>query len=330
MSNTGNKFKIGVLVLLSGVLLIVGLLLLGIGKYFKQSYPFMTVVEGSVQGLEKGAPVKYKGVTIGQVDSVKISKTDENILIYMNFDPDSFERGGRKILNQEGGSKIFEQKIGEQAEKGLRCQLQYQGITGNLYVELSYYDKTKYPMKEYSLPEDHPPFLPSVSYVSVGTIMTNTQDILDKIAKVDFEKISGELESFLGEANAIIRSEKLRSAMNNIETTSKNVSEISTVMKDNFTDHNVKDLLAKFSSSLNDLSKAINEISALASEAKKEMVAANMPETSRSVRELITSGQNTLQDLRELMDAASALINYVEQHPNSLLRGKSDKPVVAP
>lgn len=330
MSNTGNKFKIGVLVLLSGVLLIVGLMLLGIGKYFKKSYPFMTVVEGSVQGLEKGAPVKYKGVTIGQVDSVKISKADENILIYMNFDPDAFERGGRKILAQQGGSKIFEQKIGEQAENGMRCQLQYQGITGNLYVELSYYDKNKYPLKEYPLPEDHPPYLPSVSYVSVGTIMTNTQDILEKIAKVDFEKISNDLESFLSEANTLIKSEKIHAAMNDLESTSRNIKEISGVLKENFTDHNVKDLLTKFGNSLNDLSKAINEISSLASEAKKEMIAANMPETSRSVRELITSGQNTLQDLRELMDAASSLINYVEQHPNSLLRGKSDKPVVAP
>lgn len=65
MSNVGNKYKVGVLVIIAFTLLLLSLLSLGVVKYFRKTFEFYTIVESSVQGLEKGAKVKIKGVPVG-------------------------------------------------------------------------------------------------------------------------------------------------------------------------------------------------------------------------------------------------------------------------
>ncbi|HPN85127.1 MAG TPA: MlaD family protein, partial [Victivallales bacterium] len=65
---------------------VISLISLGMLKYFRESYEFFTIVESSVQGLEKGAKVKLKGVTIGQVSKIQLA-SDRSVHIYMSFDP---------------------------------------------------------------------------------------------------------------------------------------------------------------------------------------------------------------------------------------------------
>ena len=78
MSNKGNKYKVGILVFISFLALILSLLSLGITKYFRKTYAFMTVVNTSVQGLERGAKVKFKGVTVGQVKQIQLDSESKN------------------------------------------------------------------------------------------------------------------------------------------------------------------------------------------------------------------------------------------------------------
>src|SRR5438477_10217476 len=70
MSAQAHYFKIG-LFMLSGITLVVlAVIILGAGALFKKKFMMETYFDESVQGLSVGAPLKYRGVTIGRVEHI--------------------------------------------------------------------------------------------------------------------------------------------------------------------------------------------------------------------------------------------------------------------
>jgi ABC-type transporter Mla subunit MlaD len=292
MSNKGSKYKVGVLVLVSFFALIVTLLSLGITKYFRKTFDFMTVVESSVQGLEKGAKVKLKGVTIGQVTKIQLDtrSNNNNIFIIMAFDPKAFAQSSAPTTPTssfiQDNKLAFIQELQENIKKGLRCQLQYQGITGNQYIEISYHDPKKAPIKDIKLFPNHPPYLPSIETVSVTNILSEAQDIVTKIAKIDFDKMSGKINDFLDGANKLINDKDNQKIVANLKNISKNLKLLTERLNKTLDEKNMNKFTSKFN--------------------------------------------QTIMNINEMVIAAKLLITYLEENPESLLRGKPQRPVVKP
>ena len=205
MSNKGNKYKVGLLTIISVILLLVVLVSLGILSTFKTHYKFITIVHSSVQGLEKGAKVKYKGVMIGKVTDIKINADGGDIIIYMEMDPKAIESQISKAAKEKkfGDDKqeLFKKFLTAKVEKGLRCQLRYGGITGDLYIEIGIYDPEKYPLKDYKFPNENYAYLPSVPPVLIENIMGTFQEALEKIASIDVNKIVADIDRTINNAN---------------------------------------------------------------------------------------------------------------------------------
>ena len=70
MSKQANKTVIGIFVVVAIVLVVAAVLILGSGKFFKQTLKAVCYFEGSVGGLNIGAPVVFRGVRIGSVTDV--------------------------------------------------------------------------------------------------------------------------------------------------------------------------------------------------------------------------------------------------------------------
>src|SRR5690606_8923034 len=74
MSTSANYFKIGVFVLGGLVTACVILLLLGLGRTLQKPLLIETYLDQSVQGLEIGSQVKYRGVHLGTVHEIGFSR----------------------------------------------------------------------------------------------------------------------------------------------------------------------------------------------------------------------------------------------------------------
>ncbi len=74
MSKQANKTKIGIFVLGAMALLVIAIVVLGSGKLFRKTFKAVCFFEGSVGGLDAGAPVVFDGVRIGSV-------TDKRLLL---------------------------------------------------------------------------------------------------------------------------------------------------------------------------------------------------------------------------------------------------------
>ena len=289
------------LAIVSVILLIIVLGVLGILNSFKEKFRFMTVVPTSVQGLEKGAAVKFKGVAIGKVDDIQIAADGGNVLIYMEMNAQAVaERISqtKKIMDGDGDGDIdedgdvdgdddedaFEAFLETRIEHGARCQLRYGGITGNLYIEIGLYDPEKFPIVKYPLPEDHPPYVPSVPPVLIENIMETLQDALEQIADIEINKMMKNFDETIDNVN-------------------KTLSEI---------DKGIKD------AKIGELSKSMRDF------------LATSEKTMNEVGQLRKSIEISLQNANDVMGSAKNLIEYLEEHPSSIIHGRKDSPVVEP
>ena len=199
MAKKGNKYAIGALALAAIVILIMGLLSLGIMNYFQPEILFMTATENSVQGLKVGSNVKIKGVTIGAVKNIRIGLQGETIYITMKIDLNAVLNHSQDefILKKNEAKRIFEQKIEGLIRNGLRCQLQYEGITGDMYIDLAYFDPKEYPVSNVVLPEHHPIFISMVPTASIGNIIDSTSALVKKLNDINFKKVSDNFNSLI-------------------------------------------------------------------------------------------------------------------------------------
>src|SRR6185369_10194716 len=70
MSMKANYFKLGLFVILALTSLVILLIVIGSGRAFQQKITIETYFNESVQGLDVGSKVKYRGVVIGEVTKI--------------------------------------------------------------------------------------------------------------------------------------------------------------------------------------------------------------------------------------------------------------------
>jgi len=134
MGKRVNPMLVGSFVLGGLALAVAVIATIGSGKFFRHMQRFVVYFDGSVNGLDKGAPVKFRGVPIGTVTDVRLKLPpqhldDERIPVLIEIDEDR--------LGELGESRPSPHRVGDLIAQGLRAQLELQSlITGVLYVGL--------------------------------------------------------------------------------------------------------------------------------------------------------------------------------------------------
>ena len=84
MKKYGNEFKVGVMIFL----FLAGLLLLTVNAgnfYFKREGYTISVQFNNIMGLEKNAPVRLRGVEIGQVSEIALQEINDSTVIVLSL-----------------------------------------------------------------------------------------------------------------------------------------------------------------------------------------------------------------------------------------------------
>lgn len=197
MAQDSKYFRLGLFVLV-GLLLMAGLaIIFGLGRLFTETVPAETYFNESVEGLERGSAVKYRGVDIGSVSEIGFlaetypsaeGEAERYVLVRMDLRREVVES-----LAQKSGIDLR-----ERVARGLRIRLTTMGLTGVTFLEIDYLDPERNPL----LPIDWTPemaYIPSApsTYSRLEGILGNISTTLDTISKIDF---SGLVNS----ANAVI------------------------------------------------------------------------------------------------------------------------------
>jgi len=141
LSKKANPTIVGAFVLGAIGLIAAGTIFLGQFKFKSDTFRCVTYFTGSMHGLDIGAPVALRGVTIGRVSSIRLDfdrQTKEYIIpVYIDITPTPGQ------LNKEGQTPTPEQIeniMDHLIQRGMRAQLKINSLlTGKLYVDLAFY-----------------------------------------------------------------------------------------------------------------------------------------------------------------------------------------------
>lgn len=193
MEGRGLYFRIGLLIL-GGAILLVGLIWFLGGARISHGILLESYFKESVQGLEVGAPVKYRGVTLGRVMDIGLVSAE-----YGDGEPTNLERQTYRLVFVRfivDPTKLGPVPDTETAVKnGLRARVASQGITGLSYIELDFVDPKEYPPLQV-------PWEPKASYIpSMPSTFFQVQDaaqqLLAKINRIDLERLASQLTGLL-------------------------------------------------------------------------------------------------------------------------------------
>ncbi len=139
MAKQANKTAIGLFVVGAIILLVVALVVLGSGRFFKETDRFVAFFDGSVKGLTVGAPVMFRGVRIGKVEDFSVyykrAEREFKIPVLLTLYPEKVVGIGIEMTELEQ-KKQFQKLL----EEGLRAELQMQSlVTGQLGVQLDFH-----------------------------------------------------------------------------------------------------------------------------------------------------------------------------------------------
>lgn len=183
--------RLGIFVVLAILLLAALAISLGGGNTFRKKVIVETYFDESVQGLDIGSKVRYRGVVIGAVSGIDFTYTryeqdkptaerKQYVLVEMAIYPDLLG------TSRTGGREFVDQLVTD----GLRIRKTPIGITGIAYMELDFLKKA--PM----LPIAWEPanlYIPSARSTVLGFVDA-AESILSRLAALDLESVVKNLD----------------------------------------------------------------------------------------------------------------------------------------
>jgi len=225
MIRGGDYFKLGLFVIGGVVLLLVVLFALGAGKLFQRTYQMETYINESVNGLEVGSAVKFRGVRVGSVSEIgfvagKYGKQAEGyryVYVLCTLDKDLFGNMGPKSARDQAADEVA---------RGLRARTISQGLTGQLFLGLDYVAADRNP----PLPIDWEPasiYIPAapstLSQVEQAVLgISNTLSGLDQAelpeAVKSFRRFADSASQFLDSTDPKVFGPKLAATLDQTRT----------------------------------------------------------------------------------------------------------------
>lgn len=231
MSAKPHFFRIGVFVAGGVALLVFALLAFGGGQMFLPKIKAETYVKGSVQGIDVGTPVKFRGVLIGKVTKINFAFTEYDL-------KESDGLSNYVVLFMEINRAVFPGMFTDDLtplltkgiEQGLRVRIEPQGITGLNYLDIDYFDPTRFPAlwphwKPHvyyipSAPGELTSFLDSINGIlreveklNIGGISQTGTELLDNLNKAvvgaQIDKISGDLQALIKDSNSVLQKARI-------------------------------------------------------------------------------------------------------------------------
>ena len=264
-------------------------------KTYARKNRWLLLFDGSVRGLKIGAPVEFQGIHIGQVLDVNLEfdhkKEAFRLPVLIEIEPDRIKAVG----DMPGGAdnKKFMDYL---VAKGLRAQLKTGSlITGQLLVAVDMHPEASPAEINW---EGQYPEMPTVP-TAMDEITTSLTQLLQKFEKLPIEQIGNDLRDTVSGAKRLINSAELQDSIKSLDKTLNETQ--------------------KFVSALNttvapELESAVSSLNAALVQAHKLGKSLNS--------DVAPQADRTLKELQSAARSIKVWAEYLERHPEALIRGK--------
>lgn len=209
--NPGNNWKLGLFVVIGLAALGCALVLVGATQLKRETEEFVTYLDESIQGLDIGSPVKFRGVRIGEVSKITVAPDHRMLEVTGALDVEVLRK-----LNLYAGKHL--RPDGRYAPPEMRVQVVPQGITGVRFLGIDYFDPAEHPEPKISFPLP-PNYIPA----TISTLASVEEAVLEVAAQVP--AVSKKVQLLLERADEVLRdvewkklSEQLVATLHSTET----------------------------------------------------------------------------------------------------------------
>ena len=261
-------------------------------RYLKKDR-YLLYFGGSVKGLEVGAPVLLRGIRVGQVLDIRLKFSVEafqfSIPVLIELEPERIGIiGDRDALPRD---EVLERLIGH----GLRGQLKSGSLlTGQLYVDLDFHPEAPAARLEREGDFDVIPTVPGL----LDALTTKADEFLGTLQRLPLEQIGNDLRDTIAGLKGIVESEELKRSLTELDLALRQVRETAASIDE--------DTLPQLDAALRQTRRTLATAEGLVS-----------PDSA-----LYTELKRTLTELSSAARSIRIMADYLERHPEALIKGK--------
>ncbi len=296
MATRANYVKLGLFVILGLSAAATLAIIVGALKMRREKISYVTYFVESVQGLEVGAPVKDRGVTIGRVGNIAFAPDHEMVEVRSDLDVATLKAMG---LKREG-----------RMPPDVRAQLASQGLVGTRFLALDLFDPATNPLPVLS-------FTPPERYIPATR---SVQKSLEESAAKTLNRLAEITDTLVRDGFA--------------QKTVQAISRADTVLAE--LDQTLKQvdgarLPARTAKTIDDAHVAVDKINKALDRVDGE--AGLIASAQRAIASFGEAGRNaststgdlggTLSDIREAAAAIRNLAEELERNPDMLVKGRA-------
>jgi paraquat-inducible protein B len=257
---------------------------------------------GSVTGIEIGTPVELRGRPVGRVTAIRLEydpaadtiRTPVTIAVA----PHRIRIAGQR-LDTVGKDPVTatNQMFAALVAKGLRAQLAGANLlTGQRVVELDFVSDAGPAELVRSGSELE---LPTVETGGLDQVASSASRLMNKLAALPYDQLVAQLRTMIGHADSVVTNPDIKRSLHQLDLTLTN-----TVKLTRTADARIGPLLQQLDGAANQLRSTL-------------MVLGSNPAASNDLA-------RTLSELKDAARSVRVLADYLERHPESLVRGKQE------
>ncbi len=355
MNRKPHPTRIGLFVLGGLALLVAAIVVVSGGRLFSSREQAVAHFEGSVYGLQLGAPVVFRGVRLGSVTGIGVVYQGVPgrfaIPVDMEIERNAIASAGARA--QGHGEDRGPVSVAELVQQGLRARLSTQSIlTGLLYVDLDLTPPDK-ATKLTPAPAAVPP--PRKDGVTeIPTIDSPIQALQKQLENIDLQALASDISAAVASTRELVGNPKLKQAVDELAQTGIELRRLVAALNQHagpLADQTRATLAAArqtadrwtgaatgFDRATDSVSGTMNRVDRLADGAQPALdsvrrAAEDLAQTSAALRSAGSDDSGLLQQLeRSAQDIARAsravrdLADLLQRQPEALIRGKTATP----
>ena len=266
---------------------------------------YTTYFDESVQGLQVDSAIKYRGVEIGKVQSIKVAPDYRLIEVVMKID--------------------LEGDLPNQTVAALTSA----GITGIVFIELDRIKPGELPNSPKITFKSSYPIIPS-RRSGIGRFLADTGIIMQNIKDIDIKGISNQLKNTSKAIENFVGGKRINNIMTHLESTSANLDQaitgINKTVAEGKVDKAVNETMGILSDARKLIGQAKNEIDALKLQEKANRTDVLLEDINKKAKVITNELQDTSEHLRVTSENLQRLSESLTKNPSELIFSKPAPP----